>query len=209
VAFTAPITLNLVTPRGVIAGLEVLGVFWKPVPFDLSPLQFEAGLYAWVDGIGARSQSGALALADDLLDRPILYKGIGDGELGVRGRLGQETGLIGPDAAHGHGIAMHARRASVVVGPLEAVEIDLTWLPEVVSAKGAAIISRWLEESWQTPAQLVRAAEKIAIRLGIHLGETAAPVQSQYAGAWDSDHRRTGPHSPLPGTSSGKQPPEA
>jgi hypothetical protein len=186
-AFTAPITLELITPRGVIAGLEVLGVFWKPVPLDQSSLQFDAGLYAWVDGVGARSETGDLELASDLLDRPILYKGIGEGELGVGGRLVKELGWIRPDAEHGHGRAMSTRNASAVVGPLEPAENDLAWLPDVVTTYGEAIIRQWLEESRETPKQLIRTAEKIAIRLGIHMGDTGAPVQSQHAGAWGTD----------------------
>ncbi|MEY9889225.1 hypothetical protein ABIA31_002873 [Catenulispora sp. MAP5-51] len=31
-------------------------------------------MYSWVDGIGARDVTGAIVLADDLLDRPLLYK---------------------------------------------------------------------------------------------------------------------------------------
>ncbi|MEY9889224.1 hypothetical protein ABIA31_002872 [Catenulispora sp. MAP5-51] len=36
--YAVPATLNLVTPRGVSAGLAVLGIGWQPVPLEQSVL---------------------------------------------------------------------------------------------------------------------------------------------------------------------------
>ncbi|MYS87894.1 hypothetical protein [Embleya scabrispora] len=185
--YTARIALDIITPRGISAGLGVLGIRWNPVPWEQCPLMDEEGLYAWVDGIGARSASGAMKLAADPLDRAVLYHGIGQGVLGVRGRLLHEHAWIGPDAGHAHGITMHARRAGAVVGAVDAQETDLSWLPELVHEDGAEIIRHWIEKCRQNPKALLEASERIAIRLGIHLGDTVAPVQSQHAGAWNTN----------------------
>jgi hypothetical protein len=178
---------HLVTPRGVSAGLAVLGIGWQPVPFEQSLLTTEEGLYAWVDGIGARGATGAMVLADDLLGRPVLYKGIGQGQLGVRERLEREHYWIGPASEHGHGIAMRARLASVVVGMVEPVDVDLAWLGEHINGTRVEAVLEWVLAVRQSPRTLLEAAERIAIRRGIYLGDTAAPVQSQFTGAWDVD----------------------
>jgi len=187
---TAPVTLQLATARAVQLGLTMFGIEWidprKVLPGETST-STASGLYAWVDGVGAPGLPDADAIAD--LDRPVLYWGIGeDKKKGVRGRLANEWSWIGEAAGHGHGRAMHRRRAFPLVGPVTFKQgQDRSGLYAALNenaAEAEEAVLDWLGNG-PSPEQV---AERLAIRLSIHLGDTGAPVQSTYAGAWDSLH---------------------
>ncbi|MFD9817441.1 hypothetical protein [Streptomyces violascens] len=182
-AFTAPVVLNLTTPRAVSLAFAELGLGWAPVPLDMANIDGQAGLYAWVDGrVDAPTTS--------LVDRGVLYWGVGTGAGGVVDRLRREIGYVGPGASHAHGIAVHRRAAVPVAAPVTVQDTDLEWLTSPafdMKPEGVAIALHWLEEIKDNPLLLVKAVEHLAIRIAIHFGDTGAPVNSTHAGAWEND----------------------
>ncbi|MFF4507602.1 hypothetical protein [Streptomyces sp. NPDC001401] len=181
--FTAPVALNLTTPRAVTLALAELGLGWEPIPLDVANNDRQAGLYAWVDGLVDE-------LAVDLVDRGVLYWGIGTGAGGAVERVRREIGFVGPNATHAHGITVHRRAAVPIAAPVTVQETDLGWLTSPafdIKPEGAAIALHWLEEIKDSPSLLIKAVEHLAIRIAIHFGDTGAPVNSTHAGAWEDD----------------------
>src|SRR5689334_21802352 len=81
-------------------------------------------------------------------------------------------------------MAMHRTKAAVVGGPVEYTPTaSLTWLNGNLDGedgpKGVEKIHQYLATT-----KLLRAAEGIAIRLAMHLGDTGAPVNSVGTSAW-------------------------
>ncbi|MCP2342031.1 hypothetical protein [Actinomadura rupiterrae] len=167
-------------------GFRLLGFDWSPVPFGESSLTIESGLYAWVDGRGIAMDSASPEPPEDPLDRGVLYWGIGKGNEGVLGRLHDEVKWVTDDATHGHGMAMHARLASPVVGPVSRDDgYDISWIDQLLTEHGAQQVRLWLGDA---SLGVVQKAEQLAIRLVLHLGDVGAPVQSLFSGAWANDH---------------------
>lgn len=171
----APVTLRLTTPRLIIDGLRYIGLDWEAKPFDEVPAEDRRpGLYTWVDGID---------LSRDLLDRAVLYTGVGEEKRGVRGRVAKERSWTSGD--HAHGRMLERRRAEPVLGAVTIVDdLDLHFLDvlvenELLHEKAVDII-----RGWGAYSSAIERAEEFAIRLSIHLGDTVTPVNSQYAGAW-------------------------
>jgi hypothetical protein len=137
-----------------------------------------AQLYTWV--VGPTDRDGMPHHAG------VLYIGIGTGADGWVGRIRREHGWVGPSAEHGHGMAMYRTKAIVIGGPVGYEPDPLAWLSGVdLPDKGRQIIKNYLATvGAQSP---VAAAEKIAIRLAIHIGDTGAPVNSSGAGGWAND----------------------
>ncbi|MET9587127.1 hypothetical protein ABZY10_29370 [Streptomyces sp. NPDC006539] len=187
---TAPVTLNLTTPRTVSKAMALLGIRWMPTPVPGSALKDEHGLYTWVDGRGAFCQCGCgnVTLSDNLLDRAILYSGVGESTSGVIGRVIRETSFIGEGSDHGHGMAMYHRRGVPVIGNVELIPTDLNWIDARIKPDGAEIARTWLTGIRTQPATLFKAAERLAIRICIHVGDVGAPVNSTHAGGWESNH---------------------
>lgn len=187
----ASTALKLPTPNGVYQVLGLVGLSWTPQIIhgtaDLAKLTSDPGLYIWVAGEGAKQ---------DAMRAGGLYVGIGVGKEGLLGRVKTEMGLTDLDAWHGHGLAMARTRAAVVAGPVTwQPEPRLDWLdrtrPELRSwATGPAawsepwdeVLRRWLRSR---TSEAAKAAEAIAIRAGIYLGDVGFPVNSSRAGAWE------------------------
>lgn len=128
----------------------------------------------------------------ELLDRPVLYVGIGKGtDGGLPGRLKDETGWITADAAHSHGRAMHSLQAKAVGGPVYHTCRDLRWLSTPVANQPSWWSdSRWKAfRTWLTAAEpsVLEKAEQLSIRVAAHIGYTAPPVNSKHASAWATD----------------------
>lgn len=179
---TTSVALHLATPTALRRGLRLFGLYWSPRAYAREDLvardhDTEPGLYCWVTA-GPR----------DSLDGGVLYIGIGDGRTGWRSRLRDEWGWIGAEADHGHGMAMHRTNASVVGGPVTYVARPLGWLARALgdgNVGGIPLITGYVG-GIGAGGRLTstKAAEAIAIRLAIHLGDTGAPVNSAGAGAW-------------------------
>lgn len=154
-----------------------------------SALRHEHGLYAWVDGRGAYCQCGCghISLSGDLLNRGILYNGVGESTSGVIGRVSRETGFIGETSDHGHGMAMFRRLGVPVVGDVTQVPTDVSWIDTQIRPDGAEIARTWLAHVTTHRQTLVK-AEHLAIRICIHAGDVGAPVNSTHAGAWENNH---------------------
>ena len=167
---TAPLTIQLATPAGLQAVLGLLGLQWQLLLLEELP-QETALLYDWI------------ALTDVLDPRysPGAYVGVGAGKK----RLKDEKGWVGPDASHGHGLAMEQYGCEPVGGPVILdVAADLRWLPRHISPYGVALAEAFLRSG--LPAH--RIAEPIAIRAAMYVSGGLAPVSnSHYAGAWNTD----------------------
>jgi hypothetical protein len=182
---TTPIALRLSTPTALQRGLRLFGLHWLPQIYDRATLlerehDTEPGLYCWVT---AGFQAGLM----DPLEGGVLYIGIGDGRTGWRKRLRDEWGWIDTEADHGHGMAMHRTNAKVVGSPVKHVERPLTWLTQSLVGENDRVIPlihEYLRNIAAGELAAARAAESIAIRLAIDLGDTGAPVNSAGAGAW-------------------------
>lgn len=180
--FTAPVALNLTTPKAVTLAFSELGLGWEPVPIDAAKVDGQAGLYAWVDGLVEEP-------AADPVDRGVLYWGVGTGAGGFAERVRREISYVGPEASHAHGIAVHRRAAIPIAAPVTVQDTDLGWLTSPsfdIEPEGAAIALHWLEEIKDNPLLLIKAVEHLAIRISIHFGDTGAPVNSTHAGAWEN-----------------------
>jgi hypothetical protein len=186
---TAPVMLNLVTVRTLVRGLELLGISWSPVSY-IEIRTTEPGLYAWV--------AGMLPDGVGLYDRPVVYVGISDRKAGgLQQRLTDETKLIGESAGHVHGRAMHRLAGTSLGAPVHRIpgaenigrltEIvgkqDIKFAIEFVD-RGAAKLGDWLAAPRPS---LLRKAEQLCIRIAVHAGDTAPPVNSHYATAWGTD----------------------
>lgn len=171
IPLTAPTTLRLMTPAAMSACLAVLGFVWEPHALDESELTTEHGLYSWADG-GPDSHQ-------DPRQRGILYIGVGESAKGVLDRLKNEQKWATDDAEHAHGLAVFRRRAVPLVSTVRHEPTDVSWLDDI-SGQPAAIRA-WLQDP---STSAVSKAERMAIRLGIFIGDVGAPVQSTHAGAW-------------------------
>ncbi|MCW2607879.1 MAG: hypothetical protein JWO60_2572 [Frankiales bacterium] len=195
-ALTAPLTLRLATPEGLAAGLLLLGLAWEPAAFPTVvalPEHAEPGLYTWTAGS-----------AGEALQRPVLYVGIGKGVAdGFPGRLRKEWSWVGEDWIHGHGRGVHRLAATPCGGPVLRTDADLSFVEHW--RDGAAAACAWLEAT--AP---VAAAEAVAIRLALHLGDTPPPLNSQHTSAWSTEspadvlgyaaaRELLAPHRPPPG----------
>lgn len=177
---TTAVTLDLVTVRTIVTGLGWLGITWTPLP-EFSGLGSQAGLYAWTIGRGMDSNK-------ELLDRAVAYLGVGEGAAGVVGRLAYEKKWVIEDATHGHGRAMHLLQGQAAAGLCQRdTSADLTWLDRTLkNDEGARALRDWLS----SPTSVTSQAEQIGVRIALHIGDVAPPVNSHYAGAWDSDAPR-------------------
>nr|WP_296774165.1 hypothetical protein [Rhodococcus sp. (in: high G+C Gram-positive bacteria)] len=170
----APISLRLITPRLLIEGLRYLGLAWEPEPFEeVGSDDQRPGMYTWVDGID---------LSRDAVDRAVLYTGIG---MNARYRVVKESSWKTGDHAHGRMLAR--RNACALLGSVTGSGTpDLSFLHELserhlLKEEGIAIVHDWVER-----VSPLRQAEEFSIRLSIHLGDTVSPVNSQFAGAWNT-----------------------
>lgn len=78
-----------------------------------------------------------------------------------------------------------AARTSTVGGPVTRdTSLSLDWLDDVLDPRGAVLLREWLAEPTLTPASK---SERLSVRIAMHLGDVAPPVNSQYAGWWNSD----------------------
>lgn len=164
----APTTLRLLTVAGLQELLLGLGLAWAPVPAD--QLTSEPGLYCWVDGRGETPHRHA----------GVLYIGVGRGAGGTGGRLRREQGWV-QHGVHGHGRAVRRLSAKALGGPVRRVPADLAWLADVIPSDAAARTREWLQGERDAP----HVAEAVAIRLSLHVGDVAVPVNATTA--WDTD----------------------
>jgi hypothetical protein len=179
---TAAVTLELATVRTLKRGLGMFGIDWSVPCAEVSGVEPGPGLYAWV--------SGWFPEAVALLDRPVLYVGIGDGDSGFQGRLRAEEGWIHEDAAHIHGRAMYWLGGRAIGGPVHRIDRPVGWQDPVNPPP-----TWWNESRWdafvrwidlEVPS-LLKKAEQLCIRIAAHTGYTAPPVNSEHASAWASD----------------------
>jgi hypothetical protein len=166
------------TPAILADGLAVVGLRWTPtLVMDSGDARTRPGLYTWVDG------------RSDVVDprsRGILYIGISESGQGVGQRISDEESWRGNDHAHGSAIAR--RDAVPLVGEITSVDgADLSFVARLDDVLNDTAMSRI--ERWQEAKSPLQRAEEFAVRLSIHLGDTVSPVNSQYAGAWNNDHR--------------------
>lgn len=180
---TAKATIDLVTTRTLTRALALLGIDWSPVPFD-ETMTSEKGLYSWVIGRGYQRI--------DLLDRPVAYVGIGDGDAGgLYRRLSNETSWIEEYAAHAHGRAMYRLRldGSALGGPVRRTSADISWIDTTIRDSDFKRKERGIQElrAWLAGPNLVEIAEQLCIRAAVHIGDTPPPLNSQHANAWASD----------------------
>jgi hypothetical protein len=173
---TARATIDLATARTLVTALALLGLDWSPAIFDRST-STERGLYVWVIGRGTANI--------DALDRPAAYVGVGCGAGGLRRRLTDETRWISAEAEHLHGRAMHRLACTPVGGPVRATPApDLRWLDEIqITDEGRLVLRTWLASAEPEPDEK---AERLCIRVAGHIGDTPPPLNSQFAGVWDS-----------------------
>ena len=186
---TAPVTLNLATVRTLVQGLELLGIAWSPVPYEEIQTA-DPGLYVWV--------VGTLPNHVTLHDRPVAYVGISDRKSGgLQRRLADETMLIGESAGHVHGRAMHRLAGKSLGAPVHRIpradsierlaevigKQDIRFAAEFVD-RGADRLSAWLTAPHPS---LLRKAEQLCIRIAVHTGDMAPPVNSHFATAWGTD----------------------
>lgn len=183
---TASATLQLVTTRTLIRALALLGMEWSPVPFDKIPPTSHRGLYAWA--------IGPFHEGSDPLDRPVAYVGIGTSKNGgLRGRLVVERNLISNSAGHAHGRAMFRLQGNVLGGRVKGIEAaDIGPVKEVIRSSPYTSRERALQrlQDWLSAPKpdILRKAEQLCIRAAVHIGDTAPPLNSHYAGAWGSTH---------------------
>lgn len=163
-----PTTLRLTTVAGLQRLLLRLGLDWDPTP--MPRVSSQPGLYCWVDGSGPH----------DLEAAGVLYVGVGRGAGGTAERLRRETSWVAR-GVHGHGRAVRRLAGRALGGPVHRVPVDLSWLPEVIPDDAAARTERWLRGGRDAP----HVAEAVAIRLSLHVGDVAAPVNATTA--WDTD----------------------
>ena len=187
---TAPVTLNLATVRTLVQGLELLGIAWSPVPSKRSKPPIQGSMC----GSWARCRDHVT-----LHDPPVAaYVGISDRKSGgLQRRLADETMLIGESAGHVHGRAMHRLAGKSLGAPVHRIpradsierlaevigKQDIRFAAEFVD-RGADRLSAWLTAPHPS---LLRKAEQLCIRIAVHTGDTAPPVNSHFATAWGTD----------------------
>lgn len=110
----------------------------------------------------------------------MLYVGVGRGAGGAAERLRREQSWV-TSGVHGHGRAARRLAAVPLGGPVVRVPVDLSWLPDVVPDAAAMRTEQWLMGERDAP----HVAEAVAIRLSLHLGDVAAPVNATTA--WNTD----------------------
>lgn len=175
--------LRLTTPTAIAYGLRLLGVEWR-VGSAARGHSTEPGLYTWVDGGDG-----------DALHAPVLYIGKAAGAAGLHRRLEDEQTWVNDGGyVHGHARAMTRRNARVVGGAVALVSEEAQSFADVerpfmnVKPSPAKALEWWSVNQTDTLA----CAEQLAIRLAIHLGDTGAPVNSQFAGAWNTSAIKAG-----------------
>ncbi len=168
---TATVELRLATPEALAWCLAFLGIRWQPVPLARIAAGV-SGLYVWVAASGVRRPS---------VTHGVLYVGVGQGADGVAGRLRREWSWVGPGAAHGHGRAMRRLRGAPLGGRIDRCPMGGR-LADHIPAEAAVRAEAWL--AGLPPAALVEAAEKIAIRVALHVGDSAPPVNCAGTSAW-------------------------
>lgn len=177
-ALTAPATLNLTTTETAMRGLALIKASWNPRPYAPHDDGQDHGLYSWaLTGHPATIPTRQM---------PVLYWGSGIGAGGSAGRLQEEHGWIGADAWHGHGISTHRVGAAPLHGPVSFTppppqEWFEAALPPQWAEFGAKAARDFLVDDNINPTLK---AEKIVIRLSIHVGDVGAPLNSRGAGAW-------------------------
>ena len=170
-ALTAPLTIELMTVRTLRRALSHVGWLWTPVPWVASA-STRGHLYTWVAGP-----------ASQLEDRGSLYIGIDESTRGDR--LSREYAMATEEYVHGHALAVLRNGAKAASGLLAQREVDLRW---ALGLRSPDCVARLFDEWIALRAGLrpLRLAEQFAVRCSLHLGDTGAPVNSQYKGAWAS-----------------------
>ncbi|KJR10553.1 hypothetical protein UG54_00750 [Gordonia sihwensis] len=143
----------------------------------MAALQNRPGLYMWVDN---------LAQETDVTDNAVLYVGIGIGRDGVAKRVHYEHGFR-QDGIHAHGLMLKRRNAHALLGEIADTGLNDDWMDWLVANDYLNAVAPDHIRRWRDTTDPVRSAERFAVRLSIHLGDTVAPVNSQYAGAWADD----------------------
>lgn len=171
--FTAPVTLHLTTIDGIVAGLAAYGILWDPQPFDIENPPKTNGLYAW---------------ATD--NRAVIYVGVGkriSGD-GLAIRVNSEIGWATPENVHAHALAVTglARRGITVRPYAGAVTVDPNFDPTTIDAEDWTDKQYVLNAVAALLADPIKEAERLAVRLTVHLGDIGVPLNSQYKGAWGS-----------------------
>ena len=170
--FTAPVTLHLATIDGISAGLAAYGILWDPQPFDIENPPQTNGLYAW---------------ATD--NRAVIYLGVGERASGdgLATRVMTEIGWANAANVHGHALAVTGLgRRGVTVQPYAGeVTVDPDFdQTRIETHQDWADIEHVMNAFRASREAPVKEAEKLAVRLSVHLGDIGVPVNSQYKGAW-------------------------
>lgn len=135
-------------------------------------------MYAWVCG----TPDDTRELAP--LNRGVLYIGVDQSSRG--GRTQYESS--GRGGWHGLGLAMKRTEATVLAGPVVAASplSPHTALGEGARAEFAHEVPDGLRQLRADVAagRTVAAAERVAVRLCMHIGTIGAAVNSQFASAW-------------------------
>lgn len=168
-------SIALATPAELQAGLRLLGLEWTLRDGEHSR---KGDMYVWVCGDDRDGESASG------VDRGVLYVGVDQSGRGGRTQY-EESGRGG---WHGLGLAIERTRASVLTGSVSTAE-PLTAHPRLgEGAKGSYVgeVPNGMEHLRAEIAagRAVAAAERIAVRLCMHIGTIGAAVNSQYASAW-------------------------
>lgn len=166
---TSPVTLNLMTPVAMRAGLKLVGFEWNYQVWDTvtKPATIDH-LYFWGKGE-----------TPDTLGAT--YIGIDESEDGHRVRF--EYNSATTDYIHAHARAVVRTGSTTVSAPLIKHAPDLSWAHETKTEKYVeALAAKW-QHLYDTERPL-RLTEQFAIRLSVHLGDTGVPVNSEHKGAW-------------------------
>ena len=169
--FTAPVTLHLTTIDGISAGLAAYGLLWKPRPFDIDNPPQTNGLYAW---------------ATD--NRAVIYLGVGINAngAGLATRIKTEIGWANAQNVHGHALAVTGLgRRGITVQPYAGeVTVDPAFEPTSIGNEDWADIVHVRDALIAMGESPIKGAEKLAVRLSMHLGDIGVPVNSQFKSAW-------------------------
>lgn len=179
---TAPLTLNLMTLDGLREGLAMLGVSWKPVVYEHANPPLTNGLYAWATTEGVVLNIGTAWHRDGL---------------GLAMAIPAQIAAAWQDTwGHGHAVALQRLKARGIdvhpyVGGLESADVfDPAWLEVFVGQLGPEFIPKYrtdmLKAAKRLRAEPYEHAERFAVRLSMHLGDTGAPLNHTYKNAWSS-----------------------
>lgn len=172
---TAIEQVALATAADLQAGLRLVGIEWEPRVGEHSR---PGDMYVWVCG-DAGEQSAVSSL-----HRGVLYVGVDQSGRGGRTEYEERVRR----GWHGHGLALERMHATALTGSVSAAAPFSAHPGLGAGAKGPYVNEvpdglRHLHADISA-GRVVAAAERLAVRLCMHVGAIGAAVNSQYASAW-------------------------